>query len=341
MREIYELKLMHAQASQILRLVCKTVRKSKELSVFAEALIGAAKEGNVEFVVQVSKAHPEIVLIGDTSIPNIFYYAVQFRQARVFNLIHGLRFKDALTTNRDDSGNSLLHVVATLAPPSHLNSIYGAALQMQRELQWFKEVESVVPATIRVAQNNEGMTPIELFRESHKDLTKEGEKWIKETASSCSVVGALVVTIMFAAAFTVPGGNNQEFGYPIFIKKNYFTLFIFSTTLSLLSSSTSVLMFLGILTSRYSEEDFLKSLPTKLIIGLSALFISIATMIIAFLATIGLMLQHSGYSWGLLPVVILASVPVSLFVLLQFPLLFNTIFSTYAGIFNRKVKLWP
>ncbi|KAF7822213.1 ankyrin repeat-containing protein NPR4-like [Senna tora] len=76
------------------------------------------------------------------------------------------------------------------------------------------EVERVVLPEFKIYQNIDGMKPEEIFKDSHKELRKEGEKWMKETASSCSVVGALVVTIMFAAAFTVPRGNNQDSGNP-------------------------------------------------------------------------------------------------------------------------------
>ena len=158
----------------------------------------------------------------------------------------------------------------------------------------------------------------------------KGEKWMKDTASSCTVVGALIVTIMFAAAFTVPGGNDQ---YKLFM------VFIVSDALSLFSSSTSVLMFLGILTSRYAEEDFLVSLPRKLIIGLSTLFLSIAAMMIAFCAALFLMLREQ--SWIFKPVICLASIPITLFVLMQFPLLVAMVISTYGpSIFDRKMKRW-
>ncbi|XP_054813259.1 uncharacterized protein LOC129313886 [Prosopis cineraria] len=141
--------------------------------------------------------------------------ADKFRQARVFNLIHGLRFKSVLVmSGLDDEGNILLHMVATKAPDHVLNRIYAPTLQMQRELQLFKEVETIITPVFRGLRNKHGMTAEELFRESHKDLMKTGGKWIKATASSCSVVGALIVTIMFAAALTVPGGNDQNFGHP-------------------------------------------------------------------------------------------------------------------------------
>ncbi|XP_054813258.1 uncharacterized protein LOC129313885 [Prosopis cineraria] len=320
--------------------VCTEIQQENRSQREEENLTESAKEGNVDFVFQISKAIPQILL--NPIVTAGFQDAVKFRQARVFNLSHGLRFKSVLVmSGLDDEENTLLHMVATKAPDHVLNRIYAPTLQMQRELQWFKEVETIITPVFRGLRNKHGMTAEELFRESHKNLMKAGEKWIKATASSCSVVGALIVTIMFAAAFTVSGGNDQNFGYPLFIKQPFFKLFIFSTILSLLSSSTSVLMFLAILTSQYSEEKFLKSLPTKLILGLSFLFISILSMMIAFLSTIRLMLKHTNYSWGLLPIIILASVPVFLFVLSQFPLLLHAAVSTYGSIFSRKVKPWP
>ncbi|KAI9081494.1 hypothetical protein K1719_036515 [Acacia pycnantha] len=333
-KKIQEQKLLHAQADKILDLVCKNAGRSDQVSVIADALFLAAEEGNVEFVLRLSKANPDLLLIGNNAYQNIFYSAVGNRQARVFNLIHGLRFKDAVVTSKDIYGDTLLHVAAAQAPAPVLNSIYGPTLQMQSELQWFTRVESLIPPTIRGVRNNNGMTAEELFKKEHQDLMKQGEKWVKTTAASCSVVGTLIVTIMFTAAFTVPGGNDQTFGFPLLIKQPFFKAFIFSAILSLVSASTSVLTFLAVLTSHYSKETFLKSLPLKLILGISSLFISIISMMVAFLSTINLMLNHSNYSWGLLPMIMLASVPIFLFVLSQFPLLRHSVFATYGSIFN-------
>ncbi|XP_007221395.2 ankyrin repeat-containing protein ITN1 isoform X2 [Prunus persica] len=235
------------------------------------------------------------------------------------------------------SKNCALHVAGILSPLAKLDNISGAALQMQREVQWFKEVETIALPRIKESINNDSMTPRELFTKSHKELVKEGERWMKESATSCTVVGALIITIMFAAAFTVPGGNNEETGFPIFLHKNLFMAFIVSDAVSLFSSTTSVLMFLGILTSRYAEDDFLKSLPTKMIIGLSTLFISIATMMVAFSSALFIMIHEQ--SWIVIPMIFLASVPVTLFIWMQFPLLVEMYISTYGGgIFDKKVK---
>ena len=190
-----------------------------------------------------------------------------------------------------------------------------------------QELADIVHPNMKEERNNSGLTPQELFTREHNDMKNKGEEWMKNSATSCTVVAALIVTIMFAAAFTVPGGNDQNTGLPTFLNKKLFKLFIVSDALSLFSSSTSVLMFLGILTSRYAEEDFLKSLPLKMIIGLATLFFSIATMMIAFSSALFLMLR--GQSWIFFPVICVASVPVTLFVFMQFPLLVDMYKSTF------------
>ena len=162
---------------------------------------------------------------------------------------------------------------------------------------------------------------------------------MKETSSSCTVVGALIFTIMFTAAFTLPGGNNQNTGFPMFLDKKLFNVFIISDAISLFSSTTSVLTFLGILTSRYAEEDFLISLPKKLILGLSTLFLSIATIMISFCAAIALLFHKQ--LWIVSPIILIACILVTLFVFLQFPLLLEIFLSTYGpSIFDRNVGNW-
>ncbi|XP_035547794.1 ankyrin repeat-containing protein ITN1-like [Juglans regia] len=337
------MKLVHEQSRQLLHHMCKEILISevegRVKGCVYQAIFRSIKEGVFEFVHDVVKANPDLLWSKDGNLRNIFSYAVLCRQAKIFSLIYGLDAKNNIAYDRDNSGNNMLHMAGMPPVSIMLNRIPGAALQMQRELQWFKEVESIVLPKIKKVENIDGMTPRELFTKNHKDLMKEGEIWMKDTATSCTVVAALILTIMFAAAFTVPGGNNQDTGLPIFFNKKLFRLFIVSDALSLFSSASSVLMFMGILTSRYAEGDFFKSLPKKMIIGLSTLFFSIATMMIAFSA--GLLLMLGEESSMVIPVISLASIPVTLFVLMQFPLLVDMYISTYGpGIFNRKMEQW-
>lgn len=171
--------------------------------------------------------------------------------------------------------------------------------------------ESICPPKIKEQTNNESLSPRELFVKSHQELSKEGEQWMKETTTSCSMVSALIVTIMFATTFTIPGGTNQDTGLPILVHDKLFKIFIIIDSLSLFSFATLVLMFLEILITCYKEEDFLRSLPRKMIMSLFALFFSIATMMIAI--SVAVLLMLCGQYWIIVPLIGLACVPVILF----------------------------
>ncbi|XP_065868000.1 uncharacterized protein [Euphorbia lathyris] len=344
LKEIYDSKLRHAYALEILSCMCEHISTlhDKELirNRVPQAFFTAIVHGEIEVVIALIKANPILLTAADYKGNNIIMIAIQHRQEKIFSLVYALGVRKYVFMSTENSdGNGMLHLAAQLAPPNRLDSISGAALQMQRELQWYKEVESIINPSSREERNKFGMRPQDIFSESHAQLVEGGEKWMKETATSSTVVGALIITIMFTAAFTVPGGNVQETGYPIFLQDKLFKVFIISDAVSLFASSTSVLMFLGVLTSRYAEEDFLKSLPRKLIIGLSTLFISIAAMMVAFCAALIIMLR--GELQLVIPIVLVASIPVTLFILLQFPLLVEIFVSTYMShIFNRKMKFW-
>ncbi|KAG2689339.1 hypothetical protein I3760_09G134700 [Carya illinoinensis] len=226
----------------------------------------------------------------------------------------------------------MLHLAGELAPSSRLKIVSGAALQMQRELLWFKEIEKIVPPAYVVKKNLDDQTPRDLFTKTHEGLLKDGEKWMQRTTSSCMLVATLIATVVFAAAFTGPGGKSLDSGTSIVLESNWFLLFFISDTVALLSSSTSILVFLSILTSRYTENDFLRSLPTRLLLGLTALFISIVGMVVAFSATCFLIYSRET---SRVPIVIaaLTVVPVALFVLLHYELWIDIMRSTYGSRF--------
>ncbi|KAF6157147.1 hypothetical protein GIB67_041608 [Kingdonia uniflora] len=142
--------------------------------------------------------------------------------------------------------------------------------------------------------------------------------------------------MVFAAAFTVPGGNDQVKGVLIFRQNRYYLLFAISDALALISSLTSVLIFLSALTSRYAEDDFLVSLPRKMINGLASLFFSIATIAIAFISTYFIMFS-THFAWVPILVTVLISVPAILFLVSHFPLFVELVSSTYGcGVFRHK-----
>ncbi|XP_068303118.1 ankyrin repeat-containing protein NPR4-like [Pyrus communis] len=200
-------------------------------------------------------------------------------------------------------------------------------------------VEKLVHPYYKESQNKNGESARELFTKEHKLLAESGEKWLKDTSNSCMLVSTLVATVVFAAAFTVPGGNDNE-GAPMLLQKKsvIFLVFVVSDTVALFSSVTSLLMFLSILTERYAEKDFLESLPKRLIIGLATLFFAIAATMVAFGATLSIVLCKR-FNWVSVPITLLASIPVTLFALLQLPLFIQMVRSTFGQSILRPKKL--
>uniref|UniRef100_UPI001CB955FA protein ACCELERATED CELL DEATH 6-like n=1 Tax=Erigeron canadensis TaxID=72917 RepID=UPI001CB955FA len=315
--------IIRGPASEVTKEGIKTtVYKSRVLFL-------AANMGNTRFIIELIQSCPDLIWMVDDKGLSIFHMAVKHRQAKIYNLLHEIgSMKDRITRMKDKEGNNMLHLVGISAKPRRFQNVSGVALQMQRELLWFQEVERMVPSSYRQRRNEHNDTPRDIFKKKHADLLKNGEEWMKDTAAQCMVVGTLISTIVFAAAFTLPGGYDQDTGIPFFRQKPVLIVFVISDAISLIFSSTSVLMFLSILTSRYAEHDFLQSLPKKLMFGLGTLFLSIVTMMVAFSSSF-LLLYHKNLKW--VPIIIgsLAVLPVVLFAILQFRLLGDVFHSIY------------
>ncbi|XP_031262164.1 uncharacterized protein LOC116120352 [Pistacia vera] len=325
-KRIHDEKLIHMQALEIVRIMCGEVLLyfEKASETIKRPLLTATRFGIFEIVDEILKVYENAFCFVDEAGTNVLQLAVLHRHEIFFRIILKYSGK-SWTEYTDNDCNNILHLAGKSAPSS---KIAGSALQMQREVQWFKAVENLVRPSLHEKRNEEGKTPIEVFEEEHKILVNEGEKWMKGSAKSCTVVAALIITMVFAAAFTIPGGNNTE--GPAFI------IFAISDALAFVSSIASLLMFLGILTTRYLPEDFLKSLPEKLIIGQISLLISIASMMVAYGATFYINCTHQ-WKWTIFPISLLTSLPVTLFAMVQFPLLFEMISSTYGpSIFPSK-----
>nr|XP_043613888.1 uncharacterized protein LOC122585830 isoform X2 [Erigeron canadensis] len=233
----------------------------------------------------------------------------------------------------DKDGNNILHLVG-LSSQKMRSKVSGASLLMQRELLWYKEVEKLLPPPLREATNKAGKTPHEIFSKENEDLVSKGLIWMKE---DCIVVAALIVTVAMTVAFTVPGGYVQDHGNPIFIHKRSFIVFVIADAVCLFSSSTSLLVLLSMLTSRYGQRDFLSSVPRKVMLGLTTLFISVAALMVTFSASF-FVLYHNGLKWVPILIAIFATMPVMVFAAFQFPLLVDMFRSRYDSHYLFKPK---
>lgn len=126
---------------EILIRICRELAKLNSAqhlqSLVMPSMFQATESGNVEFVTEMIKFDPAL-LWSRTELGGIFHAAVAQRQEKIWNLIYETQEKRDLASIEDNFDNNILHIAGMLAPVSHITKIPGPAMQMQRELQWFK-----------------------------------------------------------------------------------------------------------------------------------------------------------------------------------------------------------
>ncbi|XP_072952225.1 uncharacterized protein [Typha angustifolia] len=319
---------------------CEDEQKGEESTkpVKVTPVLEAAKNRIIEIVKKILETFPMAVLDVDEDGKNIVLLAAENRQSYIYKyMVNSEIMKDSAFGKIDKNGNSALHLAAKLREKLPWN-IPGVALQMQWEIKWYKYVMQSMESVISHTYNDKGKTAQEVFIKDHEELVKEAGNWLVKTSESCSVVAALIAGVAFATATTVPGGLNQSSGEPILSDETTFQVFAFSSLVALCFSVTSLVMFLTILTSRYQEKDFNKSLPTKLIVGLTSLFTSIAAVLVSFCAGDFFVVQKK-LKFVAFPIYAVMLFPVSFFAIANFPLYVDLIWATIADLPVRTQRM--
>lgn len=110
-----------------------------------QALYDAIKYGIIEFVVALIKHDPESIWRKGVKGRTMFAHAAVLRQEEIFSLVYGFGIKKNVIARRHDMlHNNILHLAGKLSPSSQLDRVSGAALQMQRKLQWFKVILAIL-----------------------------------------------------------------------------------------------------------------------------------------------------------------------------------------------------
>ncbi|KAI3511214.1 hypothetical protein L1887_18360 [Cichorium endivia] len=131
----------------------------------SRVLFIAAEMGNTEFLVELIRQYPDLIWKQNDNEQTIFHVAISNRHEGIYNLLYEIgSMKDMITPLKDLKGNTMLHLVGKCAKKKRLQAISGVALQMQRELLWFKEVEQMIPPSYRERKNNDGLTAHELAK---------------------------------------------------------------------------------------------------------------------------------------------------------------------------------
>ncbi|XP_026429292.1 uncharacterized protein LOC113325308 [Papaver somniferum] len=349
--KVCTLQMKHEEAVKLMKFILETMNSSmnsKQVIEYFSAtgiLNTAAKFGTMEFVKECLETFPGLnwVKMGIAK-RDIFYSAICERQEKMFTFLCNVPgYKRKMLATLDIYDSNILHMASWYETPSPFITTFPCiVLRVQRDLQWFKEVESFVPPAYKIHKNDKGDTPQEVFIQCHKGAFAEAEKWMKDTSQSCAFVSALVATVVFAATFTAPGGyfsdnDSNNRGIPVFLYKDSFVVFAVATAVALFSSTSSLLLFLALLTSEYKHDDFLKTIPKKFMFGLGTLFVSVISLMVALSATLCILLGRR-FPWLPIPLSLVAAIPICLFLWTYVPLFTTMVHCAYGRNIFSKIK---
>ncbi|KAB2600880.1 ankyrin repeat-containing protein [Pyrus ussuriensis x Pyrus communis] len=299
-------------------------------------LLIATITGIMPIVEEILEQHPQAVEHVNYDERNILHLAIRNRRKEILDLIKSkptvmLRLKEWI----DCDGNTILHQAADRGYYTKALSqkLIGPAMQLQEELRWTLCVKEILPPRYILHRNKKDQTAEELFNYQHEGLLGSAQEWVKETAQSCSTVAVLVATVVFAAAYAIPGGTSDQNGLSLFQDDPLFLFFACMDIVGIACSLSSVAFFLSVLSSPLEYPYFVKSLPRKIMTGFILLFLSMAATMLAFAATI-LLLIRVEKKWTKSILYPIAFFPVPLFGLLQFPM-----YQSFIVMF-RKIDDW-
>ncbi|GFZ03265.1 hypothetical protein Acr_15g0018730 [Actinidia rufa] len=271
--------------------------EEKKTRASETALLLATKKGILEIAEKILTVYPQAVEHIDDQGHNILHKAIMFRQIGILNLVDKLQIPTTrLVRKIDNKGNTILHMVGIKEDNYDEKDMRSPALLLRENLLLFERVKKISVPHLTKYLNNDRKTAEELLETKYTKLWKEAKEWLKRTAENCSIVSVLIATVAFAAAYTVPGD-----------------------VLSLAFALASVMTFLSILTSSFQFKDFKQSLPRRLMLGVTLLIISVTMMMVAFAATVFLLIRDKE-QWTRIAVCSVAFFPVSIFVLSYLPL---------------------
>jgi len=142
-KHLQEDKVKHDTALLVLKCICEEVGKISRVADIREHYIEAisqALENDIpEAIAEIVKCFPQVISATHNGY-RLNQLAILNRCDKVYNfLVHQVvPDKHFHKVWLDKDKNNLLHLAGKLAPIDKLNLVSGAALQMQRELQWFE-----------------------------------------------------------------------------------------------------------------------------------------------------------------------------------------------------------
>ncbi|KAJ6297496.1 hypothetical protein OIU78_023113 [Salix suchowensis] len=274
------------------------------------ALHIAASQGHVYVMENIVSSCPACCDLVDNRGWNALHYVVASQRSYAFKeCLRVIPELERLKTEKDDKGNTLFHLIAALTNkhkgwnevfPYRQSGIYGLnkqglSIANIRDRDFDEIQKDIIESLEDVGSGPFGYDP-SFFpvnrrgknrEEEIEQRKKNREEALKKARESHLVVAALIATVTFAAAFTLPGGYKSDQGTAILAKKAAFIVFIISDAISMVLSISAVFIHFLLSYFQGTLEGITRHDETPVnIFELATLLtmIGMGAMIIAFIA---------------------------------------------------------
>ncbi|XP_078150748.1 uncharacterized protein LOC144546090 [Carex rostrata] len=245
--------------------------KTERLTPF----IIAVQKGFVSIAKEIMSVCPDSIYALDINGDNALMHAINFEKLDSFDYILKTSQVHRQINQANNNGMRPLHRAAMQCDPKLVRSLLAHKGQdytavdksastavntvyhqheFWKTLKWnetFTLLSNEIPSTWKHEIGDEAK------KLNKKAAIKEVKSLTKKYTSNTSLVAALLATITFAAAFSLPGGFSPDpthAGLPVFVRKITFQLFLISDTIAMCSSLA--VAFLCILAT-WEDLDFL------------------------------------------------------------------------------------
>ncbi|XP_019183748.1 PREDICTED: ankyrin repeat-containing protein ITN1-like [Ipomoea nil] len=223
----------------------------------------AARHGNIKTMKCISNSLPDCWVMINCKSQNVLHEAILSGRENMIKYILKYPQIDNLVDQKDKDGNTPQHLfgISSLSIYNHysivsrlkrkhlvFNKHHQTLLDVasQREVySVFKHISGGLPQRSgwRIGPRADLIQNQETREEDTDNVDKEINDMLR-VSKTMTLVATLILTISFAAGFTVPGGYDSKNGYPILIGNKGFSYFVISDTVAFICSILAILIYM-------------------------------------------------------------------------------------------------
>ncbi|KAA8524429.1 hypothetical protein F0562_010847 [Nyssa sinensis] len=213
----------------------------------------ASKKGHINIIQEFLGHYPDLRELQDRKGQNILHTAAKNGKAKAVRYMLKVPKLENLINGRDKNGNTALHLATKMAHPKVVSILtwdkrVNFTLLNNRgmtALDIAEDYEGSIPSfqqrltwqALRVANVPRSESRTQSIRRSSRNQSSVED--YKDRVNTLLLVAILVVTVTFAAGFTMPGGYNgsdPNKGLATMFEKHTFHVFLISNTIAMYSS---------------------------------------------------------------------------------------------------------